>query len=278
MAATSRALLHSEVVSRVLRLYASALSGDMDQPSSLSHELGQTIAPEERVRNLLEELRRREKQDLAGRIAASIIHEINNPLEAITNLLYLALCQADDPGRVRSYLMTAEEQLSHLREIAQQTLSLSRETPVPSPTDLVGVIDTVLRLHAGILTAKDVQLRRQLPLTLVIAIYPGDFVQLISNLVRNAVEALPYGGSLCIRLRSFPDRIRLTIADNGCGIPSSFHPRIYKAFETSKMESGNGLGLWLCKSIVDKHSGRISFRTSVKPEASGTTFSVSLPA
>jgi signal transduction histidine kinase len=109
------------------------------------------------------------------------------------------------------------------------------------------------------------------------SIFPGDFVQLVSNLVRNAAEALPMGGTLCVRLRAMRGMGRLTVADNGCGIPPAIQARLFEAFQSDKAEAGNGLGLWISKTIVEKHGGQIRWRSSARGRAQGTIFTVLFP-
>lgn len=122
-------------------------------------------------------------------------------------------------------------------------------------------------------------MRKELPDMLIGSVYPGDFLQLVSNLVRNSAEALPRGGVLFVRLRGAKGTAigRLTIADNGLGIPPRIRARMFQAFETDKAEAGTGLGLWICKTIVDKHGGQILWRSTAEGRSRGTTFLVSIP-
>jgi signal transduction histidine kinase len=234
---------------------------------------------DERTLRLETALRRSEKLAMAGRLAASVMHEINNPSQAIADLVYLIGKEADHPERVRAHAAQIEEQLVRIQYIARQTLSYFRDTPRRQPKDLVPLVETALRYQAALLEEKKIQLRRELPDILLGSVYPGDFLQLISNLVRNAAEALPTGGTLCVRLRASRANgtARLSIADNGRGIPASLRPRLFEAFQSDKAEAGNGLGLWICKTIVEKHGGRIQWRSSTDGNRQGTTFSLSLP-
>ena len=231
---------------------------------------------EEEIRNLEAALRRNEKLALVGRIAASVMHEINNPAEAITNLVYLISTSADNPEMVRSLAGQVDEQLVRIQYAARQTLSFFRENPHRQNTDLVSVVETAVRFHMAALANKRIEVRKQMPSTLVASIYPGDFLQLVSNLLGNAIDAISDGGSLCMRMRASSSNIRLTIADNGCGISHALQSHLFEPFQTGKAENGNGLGLWICKSIADRHGGRISWRTNTTQEKHGTTFSVSL--
>jgi signal transduction histidine kinase len=222
-------------------------------------------------------LRRSEKLAMAGRLAAAVIHEINNPSQAIADLVFLLAREADNPEMVRARAAQIEEQLVRIQYITRQTLSFFRDSPKSQNKDLVSLIETALRYQATIFEEKRIQVRKQLPDLLLASVYPGDFLQLVSNLVRNAAEALPAGGMLCIRLRASGAHGRLTIADNGRGIPTAIRARLFEAFQSDKADAGNGLGLWICKTIVDKHGGRIHWRSSIGAPAPGTTFSILLP-
>ena len=232
---------------------------------------------DERTLRLETALRRSEKLAMAGRLAASVMHEINNPSQAIADLVYLIAKEADHPELVRARAVQIEEQLVRIQYIARQTLSFFRDTPQLQMKDLVPLVETALRYHAGLIQEKRIQVQKQLPDLLVAAIFPGDFLQLVSNLVRNSVEALPAGGTLCVRLRSCGVKHRLTIADNGRGIPPRIKARLFEAFQSDKAEAGNGLGLWICKTIVDKHAGKIHWRSATEGQSKGTAFSVVFP-
>jgi signal transduction histidine kinase len=232
---------------------------------------------EDRTLRLETALRRSEKLAMAGRLAASVMHEINNPSQAIADLVYLIEKDADYPERVRAHAVQIEEQLVRIQYIARQTLSFFRDAPRSQTKDLVPVVEAALRYQRAALEEKHIEVRKQLPDILVASIYPGDFLQLVSNLVRNAAEALPSGGALCVRLRALGAHARLTVADNGRGIPRPIQARLFEAFQSDKAEAGNGLGLWICKTIVDKHRGSIRWRSSTEGKAQGTTFSVLLP-
>lgn len=221
-------------------------------------------------------LRTSEKLSLLGRITASIMHEINNPAEALSNIVYLIGQSSESPELVKSLAELAEEQLTRIQYVARQTLSYFKDAPQKRRLDVVPLVHTAIRFHEQSLSRKKIRLRQQLPETLFASIFPGDLLQLISNLLGNAIEAVPPGGALCIRLRGSEDRIRLTVADNGCGIPKSLRAHLFEPFHTGREDKGNGLGLWICKSIAERHGGRISCRTSTAQDSHGTTFSLSI--
>jgi signal transduction histidine kinase len=232
---------------------------------------------DERTLRLETALRRSEKLAMAGRLAASVMHEINNPSQAIGDLVYLIAKDADRPELVRTRAAQIEEQLVRIQYVARQTLSFFRDTPRTQTKDLVPLVDTALRYHAGLLDEKHIKLRKEMPDMLVGSVYPGDFLQLVSNLVRNAAEVLPTGGTLSVRLRASGGTARLTVADNGRGISPAMQARLFEAFQSDKADAGNGLGLWICKTIAEKHGGRIEWRSSTRSATHGTTFSLLMP-
>jgi signal transduction histidine kinase len=232
---------------------------------------------EERTFRLETALRRSEKLAMAGRLAASVMHEINNPSQAIADLIYLIGKDADHPDRVRAYAVQIEEQLVRIQYIARQTLSFFRDAPRSQTKDLVPLVEAALRYQSTLLEEKHIRVRKKLPDILAASVYPGDFLQLVSNLVRNAAEASPEGGTLSVRLRALGGYALLTIADGGRGIPLPIQVRLFEAFQSDKEEAGNGLGLWISKTIVDKHGGRIRWRSATEGKAQGTTFLISLP-
>jgi signal transduction histidine kinase len=232
---------------------------------------------DDRTQRLEAALRHAEKLAMAGRWAASVMHEINNPSQAIADLVYLLAKEADHPELVRARAVQIEEQLVRIQHIARQTLSFFRDTPQVQVKDIVPLVEAALRYHSVMIGEKNIEVRKDLPDRLIASVFPGDFMQLTSNLIRNALEALPAGGILCVRLRASGSNGRLTIADNGCGIPVSLKSRLFEAFQSGKAEAGNGLGLWICKTIVDKHSGRISWRSATEGKTRGTSFSIVWP-
>lgn len=231
----------------------------------------------ERLRIAEESLRRSERLAIAGRFAGAIIHEVNNPLEALSNLVYLTKQEAQDPENVRRNMLVAETQLDRLGEITRKTLSFYREQSGPKPFDLVEIAESALRIHAHRLSAGSVELRKQLPKQLIVKASGGEILQVLSNLILNAIDALPEKGAvLRLRMRTDRKRAHITISDNGHGIPPAVRKKLFEAYVSNK-SSGTGVGLWLSKRILDKHQGTIRFRSSHQPGKSGTTFRVSLP-
>ena len=224
-----------------------------------------------------EALLRSEKLAVTGRLAASIAHEINNPLEAITNLLYLMRgnVRADE----RQYLLgEAEQELARVTEITKQTLRFYREPAQPTYTDVAQVVDSVLKLYGSRIKAAKVRVQAQCrgdaPIVLST---PGELRQVIANLVGNAIDAMKTGGCLWLRTAVHQRAVRLTIADSGAGIPTDVLPTIFEPFVTTKGETGTGLGLWVTAEILKKNGWSIRVRSCRKPQRSGTMFSIEMP-
>jgi len=228
-----------------------------------------------------EALRRTEKLATAGRLTAAIAHEINNPLEAITNLLYLA---RRDPTRADQHLEMAEREVLRIADIAQQTLGFVRDVSDTRPLNVSLTLEEVLQLYALKITSKQIHTKKEFDEHCEIRGFAGELRQLFSNLIVNAVDAMPQGGQLRLRVSRAQERsgsqrsgVRVIFADNGSGIPDSDQARIFEPFFTTKKDSGTGLGLWLSEGIVRKHGGQITVRSSTRPGRSGTVFSVFLP-
>jgi PAS domain S-box-containing protein len=227
-----------------------------------------------------EALRRNEKLATAGRLAATIAHEINNPLEAVTNLLYLA---RHDGGRQDEYLVQAEKELQRVAAIAQQTLGFVRESPA-APLNIAETFDQVLQLYGRKLDEKHIQTEKEYEAKVEVHGFAGELRQLFSNLILNAVDAMGDHGKLRLRVtrthlwsNGLQPGVRVTVADNGSGINAADMPHIFEPFYTTKKDLGTGLGLWLVHGIVQKHGGSIRVRSRTEPGNSGTVFSVFLP-
>lgn len=222
-----------------------------------------------------------EKLAVTGRLAASIAHEINNPLEAVTNLLYLMHGNLS-PEQRKQYLAEAEQELARVTEITKQTLRFYREPSQPTATDVSTVLDSVLRLHGSRLTAAGVKVHREiLSETATVLSTPGELRQILANIIGNATDAMRQGGCLRIRISKQLQRtgccVRLTIADNGTGIPPDVLPSIFEPFVTTKGETGTGLGLWVTSEIAKKNGWKIRVRSSRNPARRGTVFSLLIP-
>jgi PAS domain S-box-containing protein len=226
-------------------------------------------------------LRRSEKLVAAGRLTATIAHEINNPLEAITNLLYLA---RRDPARADQHLEMAEREVQRIADIAQQTLGFVREVSEPKTLNVSSTLDEVLQLYSAKLMSNRIEVHKELQTGCQIKGIAGELRQLFSNLIVNAADAMPDGGRLRVRVtcgREYSGNrragVHVIFADNGTGISQQDRSRLFEPFYTTKKDSGTGLGLWLSEGIVRKHHGKIQVRSSAQPGRSGTIFSLFLP-
>ncbi|MDQ2840093.1 MAG: HAMP domain-containing histidine kinase [Acidobacteriota bacterium] len=227
----------------------------------------------------VEALRKSEERAAAGQLALELMHEIRNPLEAFGNLLFLAYGDANNPEKVRTYIRMAEEQSATLNQIVERTLGFARSSPHPKPSDLVAVAHAAVRIHQRAIDEKKIHLVKDFPQVEFIAeVHATEILQVLSNVLVNAIDALPSEGVICLRLRKRQNGIHIVIADNGHGIPAEHRKKIFKSFFTTKKDRGTGLGLSLSKKIVERHRGKICMRSSVRPGKSGTTFKISLPA
>ncbi len=214
----------------------------------------------------------------AEHLALEVLHEIRNPLEALGNLTYLAFEEAGDADKVRKYMRLAGEQMTLLNHIASQTLGYARSFAVPKSTNLGELMRSATRIHQKTIDKRKIHLIKDFSEGLTLEVYSGELLQVFSNLIANALDALPIDGTLRLRFRKRQNEVHFTIADSGQGIPKENLQEVFEAFFTTKEEKGTGIGLSLSKRIVEHHRGRIRVRSSVRPGRSGTTFRVSLPA
>jgi PAS domain S-box-containing protein len=228
-------------------------------------------------------LRRSEKLAAAGRLAASIAHEINNPLEAVTNLLYLLRNHAGVDDSAKEYVLTAESELYRVSHIAKQTLGFYRDSSAPSPVRVSATAESVLELYGRKLRTKRIKVERDLDTRAEIRGFSGEIRQVFANLVANAIDAIPEGGTLKIRVApglywgNGETGVRITVADSGVGIDAAHRERIFEPFYTTKKDVGTGLGLWVTRSIIEKHGGKIKVRSSTLAGRTGTLFSIFIP-
>ena len=235
-------------------------------------------------RAMIEEaLRRSEKLAAAGRIAGTLAHEINNPLSAVTNLLYLLQnSKLDDTAR--HYVEVASSELARVSHIARNTLSFYREAASPVPVQLSEVLESVIELFTRQIEDKSLKITRRYDFEGEIQNYPGELRQVFSNLVLNAIDALPKQGHLALSVRACRHPrtgvrgVRVLVSDRGSGIARENIGRLFEPFFTTKGEKGTGLGLWVSQGIVQKQGGSIRVRSNATPGRSGTVFSVFVPS
>jgi PAS domain S-box-containing protein len=221
-----------------------------------------------------------EKIAATGRMAATIAHEINNPLEAVINLLFLLRSKVTDEEGI-NYLATAENELERVAHIAKQTLGYYREHASASLTSLETITEHVLTIYEPRCTAAGITIRRLLSASRKVFLRRGEMMQVISNLVVNAIYAMPTGGTLSVSVcdsESPADGVALTITDTGVGIASDVLPKVFDAFFTTRATVGTGIGLFVAKQFVEGHGGQISIDSLVEPERRGTLVRVFLPA
>jgi PAS domain S-box-containing protein len=222
-------------------------------------------------------LRESEKLAATGRLAATIAHEINNPLEAVVNLIFLVKNEPTLSPEIRTYLDSADVELSRVSHMVRQTLGFYRESSSPVWISLEKLIQQLVRLYRNKMLRKNISLDLQLAPARIFGL-EGEIRQVLSNLIANAIDAVPTDGRIAVRLHATRDRVRVIVADNGHGIEPAHLGKLFQAFFTTKKDVGTGLGLWVTKGIVDKHGGRIRLRTRTRPNRSGTVFVVDLPS
>jgi signal transduction histidine kinase len=243
---------------------------------------GNVSAEEEEKRN--EALRRLEKLAAVGQEASTIAHEINNPLESLTNLLYL-MKLSDSLEEVQQYVSLAQVELSRVTEITSQTLRFHRRTSEPIWVDLGALAHSVITLYSGRMATRKIRMEWRVRTAPRVLAQEGELRQVLMNLVRNALEAMSTDGRLLIRvnqgceIKGIRPGVRVTVADTGEGIGAEIKGRLFEMFQTSKEGTGTGLGLWVSKGIVDKHTGsiRVKSRRAIAGGSGGTVFAVWLP-
>jgi PAS domain S-box-containing protein len=235
------------------------------------------------ARKAQEALLQAEKISAAGRLAASISHEINNPLEAVTNLLYLIDTDASLSAATRSFLNSAQSELARVTHITTSTLRFYRQSTNAVVTDIRDVLESVLTLYERRLRDAAIVIERQYSSSRPRLIFEGELRQVISNLVGNALDAIGSNGRVLLRERQATQwhtglkGLMLTIADTGQGMTRETLHRLFDAFYSTKGPTGTGLGLWVSKGIIEKHGGTIRVRSSQHPAHRGTVFSIFLP-
>ena len=219
-----------------------------------------------------------EKLASVGRLAATVAHELNNPLEAVTNFIYLAQTTENLPETAKEYLTLADRELERVSHIAQQTLGFYRDTASLSLVDIRESLDDVLRVFESRLRYKSLKTEVNAERGLKIEALGGEVRQVFSNLISNAIDACQSHGVIKVHaktvLRHSEPFAQITFADRGCGIPDGLKAKIFDPFFTTKSDVGTGLGLWVSRSLVEKHGGRIAFRSR---HGKGTVFIVHFP-
>jgi two-component system NtrC family sensor kinase len=241
------------------------------------------IHSEQEVQRISEAMRQNQKMVSIGRMAATIAHETNNPLESVVNLLFLLRDEviSDDGKR---YVAAAERELTRVIDITRQTLNFYREASKPLEVRVSSLLDEVLSLYRRKLRVKRVALDKDIGSCRTLVALPGELRQVLSNVIVNAIDATPPGGRIRVRLKEArswngEDRrgLKLLVGDNGSGISPQSLRRIGDAFFTTKGQEGTGLGMWVTRGIIRKYGGRMQLASSTREERHGTVISIFLP-
>jgi PAS domain S-box-containing protein len=261
------------------RLFDAALS-----ISPIKDEQGRVIGASKILRDISDRRRieqallQAEKIAATGRMAATIAHEINNPLEAVTNLMYLLRSKLTD-DEAKDQLAAAEEELGRVAHIARQTLGYYREHAAAASASLSEIARHAVTIYQPRCTAARIEIRTCFNSSRKAVVRRGEIMQIISNLVANAIYAMPTGGLLSISVEDVnePSGIELTISDNGMGIAPNDLPRVFEAFFTTRATFGTGIGLFVAKEFVEGHGGKISIASQTDAKSHGTTVRFFLP-
>lgn len=258
--------------------------------SPVKNEQGKVVGAAKIVRNITENkkmeraLRITERLATAGRLAATVAHEINNPLESVTNLVYLAKRDLPDVPKASQRLELASRELDRVAHIARQTLGFYRDSSSPVLLNVGQALDDLLSLYEKRLEARNINVVKQYESNLEITALAGEVRQAFSNLISNSIDAMPSGGSLVIRARRSREwynsglpGVRVTILDTGSGIEPRHRKNIFQPFFTTKADVGTGLGLWITRGIVEKHGGKVHLKTRTQAPNHGTAFSIFFP-
>src|ERR1700733_16067327 len=220
-----------------------------------------------------------EKIAATGRMAATIAHEINNPLEAVMNLMFLLRPMIADPAGI-SYFQAVETELGRVSHIAKQTLGYYRENAPASCASIGEIVLHAITIYERRCTATGIELKKTLNSSRKIVLRQGEMMQVVSNLMMNSIHAMQAGGVLSISVEDAvepPDGIVLAVHDDGDGIAEADLPRVFEAFFTTRSTVGTGIGLFVAKQFVEGHGGRIEVESRQSPEDHGTTVRVFLP-
>jgi PAS domain S-box-containing protein len=226
-------------------------------------------------------MRKAEKLAAAGRLAATVAHEINNPLEAVGNLIYIVKNAAGMPQEVQGYLALAETELERVSHITRQTLGFYRDSSVPEPVNLRSIVESVIRLYDNKMRSKGIAVDVEPGECPPVQGLPGELKQLVANLISNAADAVGQGGRIRISIapadRGDTKGVEITVADNGPGVTTENRTHIFEPFFTTKQDVGTGLGLWVSREIAERHGGSVQLTANHERSLGGAVFTVFLP-
>lgn len=241
-------------------------------------KIARDISDRKRMERLLMQS---EKLAATGRMAASIAHEINNPLESVINLVYLARMSCSQDSKAQQHLLVAETELERVSHIAQQTLGYYRDTASPVEVQLHTLIDNVLTVYQSRIHANSISVDTQFNDLQKIVVSKGEMLQVFSNIIANAVDATRTGGNLKIVTRNLiaagGDGVQIQIRDSGIGIQPQHLERIFEPFFTTKRDLGTGIGLWVARQLIEKRGGQISLVSNTEGPNCGTIVTIFIP-
>jgi PAS domain S-box-containing protein len=228
-----------------------------------------------------EVLRKAEKLAAAARLAATVAHEINNPLESVGNLIYLAKAVPEMPDEANQHLTLAEQELARVSHLTRQTLGFYRESNAPVWVEVPALIQSVLTLYSNKFTIKNITVECEFGECPPIQVIRGEMHQVIANLISNAADAVGNNGIIKVRLtcseRADGQVVHLVVEDDGPGVAAENVNRIFEPFFTTKKDVGTGLGLWVVKEIVERHGGNVEVSSQDGASLRGAVFTVLLP-
>ena len=255
--------------------------------SPVKDETGRTIGASKVARDISERRRierlliQSEKIAATGRMAATIAHEINNPLEAVTNLLYLARTSSAISDEVREYLLTAEREIERVSMIARQTLGYFRETSLAKPLEMQELLTQVLMVYETKLTQNSIRVEKDFRPARAPVVRRGEVTQVFANLLSNAVDAMPAGGVLRLAVSETTNSgvkgVCVEIGDNGMGVPEELQAKIFEPFFTTKEGRGTGIGLWISRQFVESYGGTLRIESSTGGPHRGSRFVTFFP-
>jgi len=241
-------------------------------------KIARDISARKKMENMLLQS---EKIAATGRMAATIAHEINNPLEAVMNLVFLARQSSQSGSEAHRYLVTAENEVDRVSRIARTTLGYYRDRGTPTQLYLQEVIETALHIYSSKLKAQRISTECEFRQNRPVPLRKGEMMQVFSNIFANSIDAMPGGGALHIRVSDATgesgDCVQATIEDNGVGIEEQNIAHIFEPFFTTKPETGTGIGLWVTKRLIEDSGGQIAVSSSTEPGHSGTRLAIILP-